>query len=538
VSELFPDPRGDAVAVQQAAGKLELLAGDGGLSQLGRGFAAEGTAMAAVWTSPAAAAQAQTQVSRLAGYSRDYAERLAIAARVLKSYAQRLAGAKHAAFQLRLRAERAELDARQEAARHPDRPGLFAELYGPALRQLQQEYQEAMSQLDAAARTCAAGLEGAIPGFRPGMGPGAAAAAATAAVSGPAAFTRADRLISLGGRGPDGLHPPDPANDPRNTAAWWKQLSAEEQAKVVAAQHREVGALNGLPAAARSRANELGLAEDLASHDPAVRRNAEMVRAQLARVRDQGVPAQLLVWDPAAFGGDGRAAISYGDADTAHNLMVSVPGITSTVGTMDGRITDAQHLYDEVRAQAPGQSAAVVAWMGYNAPSGSALNTGYETLGSTDAVQGARLLTDDVNGLRAARGDDQPKLTLIGHSYGSVAVGVATSTDRLAADDVVLLGSPGTTMPRAVDLTPGPAHVWVGANSHDPVSYTNYWVTDPTDIHYGGTRFDAEGPNTGTLYHTGYYDAGSPSLRNIARVGVGDYAGIERVPGRNYWPAR
>jgi hypothetical protein len=376
------------------------------------------------------------------------------------------------------------------------------------------------------------------------MKPDAAAAAATAAVAGRPAASHADRLIEHGGRGSNGLQPPAAGNDPKLTAAWWKELTDEERAKLIASAHREIGNLGGLPAAVRSQANELGLAEDLSSMNPAVRTNAERTKAALDLARQQldpttrqPVTAHLLVWEPDRFNGDGRAAVAYGDVDTAKNVMVSVPGIRTSVDSMDIRVRDAHNLYDEARKEPGAASAAVVAWMGYNAPSGGMLgpiDTAHETLGSSDAVEGARLLTDDVHGFQAARGDTPaPHLTMIGHSYGSVTVGMATANQGLQADDIVLLGSPGTNVPRANDLTAGPGHVWVGSHSLDPVSYTGYWVTDPSRAGYGGARFDVEGPNSDkVLHHTGYYDAQSESLRNLGRIGAGDYGAVKRVDQR------
>ena len=534
---LLPVPKGDPVALHHAGGKLRMLAGDGGLSRMSGAFRAEGQGMAGSWQSPTAAAEATAQVSRLAGNSADYAERLGVAAQVLRGYAERLEGAQAGARSLQYRAARAQQEAIAEANRVGS-PGAVRELLTPVLNQLRQEYEGMIAGLDQAAKTCAIGLENAVPGYQPGMKPGTAATAAKAAVAKRISFTRNDRLIQHGGRGSDGLTPPAAGNDPKLTAAWWKELTEEERAKLIASRHREVGNLNGLPAAARSHANELSLAEDLSSNDPAVRNNAEKTKVQLDRVRQQldpntrqPVTAQLLVWEPARFGGDGRAAISYGDVDTAQNVMVSVPGITTTVDNIGGQVDNAHNLYGEVRKQAPGQTAAVVAWQGYDAPSGIPLP--YETATSSHAIEGARLLTDDVNGLKAARGDGaQPHLTLIGHSYGSVATGMATA-NGLQANDIVLLGSPGTNVPDANHLSAGPAHVWVGANSLDPVSRTGWWVTDPASADYRAIRFNAEGPNNGgILWHTSYYNAGSPSLQNIARGSAGDYAGVQRVPHR------
>jgi hypothetical protein len=535
---VLPVPKGDPVGLEQAVNRLRSLAGDGGLAKLGKGFQAEGSQLAGNWKSPEAAAAAQAQVSRLASNSTDFADRIAIAAQALRDFAERLAAAQAGARTLQNQAARTEIMARDEASKRGD-PQAFRQLFEPVLNQLIQQHRTMTGELDQAAKSCAMALENAIPGYQSWMKPDAAAKAATAAVAARPAPTHADKLIENGGRGSDGLQPPAAGNDPKLTAAWWQNLTVEEKAKLLAGAYRQLGNSGGIPAAVRSQANERALTEDLTSQDPAVRNNAVKTRAALDLARQQldpnthqPVTAHLLVWDPAAFGGDGRAAIGYGDIDTAHNVMVSVPGITSSVDTMDARVRDASNLYNEIRKAPGADSAAVVAWMGYNAPSGGSIVQ--ETATSTDAIEGSHLLANDVTGFQAGRVDvPPPHLTVIGHSYGSVAVGMATSSAGLTANDIVLLGSPGPNVATANDLTAGGGHVWVGSNQYDPVSHLGYWVTDPASTSFGGTRFDVQGPNSDpVLHHTGYYDANSESLRNIARVGAGDYRSVTRIPGR------
>ena len=60
-------------------------------------------------------------------------------------------------------------------------------------------------------------------------------------------------------------------------------------------------------------------------------------------------------------------AVSYGDPDTADNTAVIVPGITNDGTTIPGNAKDAYTLYQQ--AIRNGESAATIAWMGYDAPS-------------------------------------------------------------------------------------------------------------------------------------------------------------------------
>ncbi|MFD0393539.1 alpha/beta hydrolase [Streptomyces nogalater] len=76
-------------------------------------------------------------------------------------------------------------------------------------------------------------------------------------------------------------------------------------------------------------------------------------------------------------------------------------------------------------------------------------------------------------GLAATNDHKDPHLVAIGHSYGSRLVGAATQEPGgiPGADDIILLGSPGTGVDRAEELGVGKDHVFVGAAENDPVSH-------------------------------------------------------------------
>jgi uncharacterized protein YukE len=148
-----------------------------------------------------------------------------------------------------------------------------------------------------------------------------------------------------------------------------------------------------------------------------------------------------------------------------------------------------------------------------------------------------------VDGIRSSRGDDQPHLTVIGHSYGSLTTGIAAARDHLAADDIVLLGSPGTSVPHAGDLGVGDKHVWIGSASEDPVSQivprVGVFSADPALGSFGGTRFRAENPGIVGIDtvdplndHLHYYDPRSESLYNISQVVTSRYDHVITAPRR------
>jgi cell division septum initiation protein DivIVA len=320
---------------------------------------------------------------------------------------------------------------------------------------------------------------------------------------------------------------------------WWAALTSDERDRAVMAWPAELGALDGLPAAVRSTANERRLDRDVAalqrqqSLTPEQLRwlaNCLVVRQQLAQARAAGEAAQLLVFDPTAFGYEGRAAIAVGDVDTADNVAFLVPGLGSDVLDTTASLTrTALRVETEAHRVAPAETTATVAWVGYDAPS---LAGGI----FDDAAQdGAELLADDVLAVQASR-QLAPHLTVVAHSYGSTTAGVALRETQTGADDLVLVGSPGAGVEHAADLNVPAGHVFVGASSRDPVSYVDRFGADPSDESFGAVRFEAEA--VGRSWHLSfgdhgrYFDPHSESLANIAHVVTGDYAGVVPAPYR------
>src|SRR6185312_11853149 len=141
------------------------------------------------------------------------------------------------------------------------------------------------------------------------------------------------------------------------------------------------------------------------------------------------------------------------------------------------------------------------------------------------------------------RGDSH--VTVIGHSYGSTTVADAAAGSGMHADDVVLIGCPGTDLAHsAADFhLPEGGHVYVGAASTDPITHlggatpqihipgTGVTVAlgdDPAVDGYGSTRFKAEVAGTYPWEdHSHYYDRGSESLFSIAGIASGHGDALE-----------
>lgn len=305
----------------------------------------------------------------------------------------------------------------------------------------------------------------------------------------------------------------------------------------------------GVPARVRDRVNREVLAGDINRVENATEAisAADMIRYRNAlRVRDglrvdssdygrAPYPVLLLTYDPAAFGGRGRAAIAIGDPDTADNTTVLVPGAHSSV--RDGYLSqpDGVNVYREAVRADPARSNSVIMWMGYRAP-----DSLFDPLVAQpySARSGGSLLAADVNALRAAH-SGASHITVIGHSYGSTTVADAAAGFGMRADDVVLVGSPGTDLARSANdfHLPAGGHVYVGAASSDPVTgfagqpqlpvpgtgATVGLGHDPADDGYGSTRFKAETPGLPSPMagHSSYFKPDTESLFSIGDIASG-----------------
>lgn len=377
-------------------------------------------------------------------------------------------------------------------------------------------------------------------------------------------------------------------DDPERANRWWRSLSPAERAALLLHSPDLVGRTDGLPADARDDANRTALdrdldhlhglqerGEELTEDQEQLLRNATKAREALLLGADRRDPVtgeridtNLLLYVPDAFGGDGAVAVAYGDPDTADNTAVVVPGLTNDGTSIVGQGEDALNLY--LSARQNGESVAAIAWMGYDAPSmtgDNVLEAGLD-FGSVTMEQlaedGGHLLSDFVDGLRASDTGDRSHLTVIGHSYGSTTAAHA-ATDGLAADKLVLVGSPGAggDSDHVSDLNMPEGSVYVGSAENDPVtwlgrindgqvSFNNPVVLgrevplfdrldgagmgqDPAQESFGAKRFavdDGTELHLENFYadgfmgnHVSYLDAGTESLSNIGTIVQGDLDG-------------
>lgn len=363
---------------------------------------------------------------------------------------------------------------------------------------------------------------------------------------------------------------------PADNRKWWDGLTQEQREEYQTLFPAEIGALDGIPSAVRDSANRTVLDETRAQvqHDldqlgpeppktivtaAGVVRNPEWtfwdarggsrLKGQLtgmqaieARFDQTGVddlpPAYLLGFD---LKGNGHVILANGNPDTADNTAVYVPGTTSRLEGAHGDISRMTRVWKEAHAMSAGQSTSTITWIGYDAPQ----NIVTDSPRSGYAYHAAPTLNTFMDGLQTAQGGpDASHTTLIGHSYGTTVIGAAAKEHHIAADDIVVAGSPGMLVGDAGDLGVGKDHVWSEAASSDPVPYigrdflggwkwgvdtyhgvpynAGYIQTIPSDESFGAHRMDVD-----TSGHSGYWTERSTSIKNQAAVVVGRYDKVQ-----------
>ncbi|MDB1087752.1 alpha/beta hydrolase [Streptomyces sp. ACA25] len=326
-----------------------------------------------------------------------------------------------------------------------------------------------------------------------------------------------------------------------------KQLLLAERFPLV------VGNLDGAPAEVRYAANRHALLRARAQERERMRdeRLSPAGQHEAGRrmhrfdslLRDD---RQILAFDPH---GRGRAAEVFGDLDLARRISVVVPGVDTDLLTFERTRLKyrapsgmAEALHEEQQATRTAGNTAVIAWADYTSPRGVGVAAATGDL----AKEGAERLADTVRGLPG-----ESTVALFCHSYGSVVCGLSAERLPGRVTDIAVSGSPGMRVSHAGELgtdarvwAARAGNDWVGDLPHLAVGPLGHGI-DPVHPSFGARRLGA-GPTGG---HAGYFVPGSDSLRNFARIGVGDldalrwdadmaYCAPEGPMGRSVWNTR
>ncbi|MEU2613615.1 alpha/beta hydrolase [Micromonospora sp. NPDC007271] len=482
------------------------------------------------WSGGAATA-ARGRIGGLRDALTDVLPALIEADQVLAEFAARLAAAKARLAAAVAHADAGGLLVERTGAVRPDparsHPG---DRLGPALTQVAAEVRGALALAGAADREAAARL-GTL---------------STAAASG---------WVSV----PPPGRPP-PGAGPVEVSRWWAGLTPAERRWLVGHEPTRVGRLDGVPVAARDQANRLllgGRREELLARrrrllTPLPPGPAELARvARLARVEaalrgldalggrltaSEPPRAYLLGLDPT---GDGRAVVALGNPDRAGAVLTYVPGTGTDLADAPGELGRAARVLGRCAALGPGEETAAVLWLDYDAP-----DVLPEATRSRQAEDAGPALHRFQEGLRASHEGPPARQTVLGHSYGSVVVGMAARDHGLSADALVFVGSPGVGVEHAGELRMPPGQVWASTAPDDVIRLARspeelarramltgtplgpaaaaldghelWFGRDPSDPGFGGRRFPS-----GRYGHSGYWEAGNPALDGMARIVLG-----------------
>jgi pimeloyl-ACP methyl ester carboxylesterase len=341
--------------------------------------------------------------------------------------------------------------------------------------------------------------------------------------------------------------------EPADRVAVFLGMTARDASWLAHHYPDEMGSLAGAPVGLRYVANQMLIRHEMELLDEQRTQLRDQWRGQIVtalisalseriaeyqRWLDEG--RQILVFDPR---GDGRVVEVFGDLDGAGRIAVVVPGTANDLGNFSEEDGGFRADASDLLAATSGTGIATIAWLGYDPP---------DSLGATmrnSANEGAAELQ---RFLAEIDPQEDRAITVIAHSYGSVLAGTAARLG-LEANDLVFVGSPGTTLASASDavLRPG-GRVWVALAERDPIalginpSELPPWWVPPVlwapwlgfDLLSNGAEELWHGPNpaseefgarrvatVGSTGHSDYFEAGS--LENLARIVEGLYSEVE-----------
>jgi hypothetical protein len=225
----------------------------------------------------------------------------------------------------------------------------------------------------------------------------------------------------------------------------------------------------------------------------------------------------------AGAAGRGEIVAVLGDIESANHVVILVPGMGADLDDFSAQIERAEAIRDNV---ARPDEVAVIAWLGYRAPSSDWIDGARQAASKQQAVEGAKRLAEFVRDLGL---DEEQRLSLIGHSYGSLVVGKALAAG-LHADNVIVAGSPGVGAGSlgALHLAEGTDFFALRAPGDVVSNFATGYGKDPADPGFGAMRMTVnEEGRPWVEGHGEYFLRGSRSVQNIAAAATDEQARCE-----------
>lgn len=345
---------------------------------------------------------------------------------------------------------------------------------------------------------------------------------------------------------------PAAGSKPGDVNAWWQGLNQDQKKQYTDLYSQQVGALDGVPAAARDYANRQVLPnliqqtqdqlDQLKANQPQFDSANPGQKDSESGVTDADVKYSndLVAWSgqvndttaklgglnaiqnvigpnqpfptsdvPALVGLPGgtppkfllgvdandlgHAIIASNNPDAANNVVTLVPGMNTRIDDLNVNwYTQRTDQLVGSATQAGGPSTSVISWLNYTTPQDPSWNG----LSSTPATNAAPGLIQFQQGLDVTHGSPDPLVTWLGHSYGTDVIGQAAlatpgGLGSLGVTNVIVAGSPGMNVARASDL--GVQNVWATEATNDVIQFSPPFVhsIDPTGPAFGANVFDA-----------------------------------------------
>ncbi|WP_234392773.1 MULTISPECIES: alpha/beta hydrolase [Actinomycetes] len=224
-----------------------------------------------------------------------------------------------------------------------------------------------------------------------------------------------------------------------------------------------------------------------------------------------------------------RAGEGPGSGQRGRRLRQTSPGDRLERPSRRGRGHPAQNPH----AGLGSPSTSVITWAGYDAP--QTLTDAASTSYADNAEHSLRAFQE---GIGAAH-QGPVNTTVIGHSYGTTAVGHTARDLGLPADNLVMVASPGVGVDHAnqlrLDAVPQDQvgqHIYSTKALTDPVpALTNLHSPqaepfdplgpDPATDYFGGQTFESD-PGHVAGAHSNYWVDRSPSLRAMGNIIAGN----------------
>ncbi|MDI6023936.1 alpha/beta hydrolase [Leucobacter sp. UT-8R-CII-1-4] len=377
----------------------------------------------------------------------------------------------------------------------------------------------------------------------------------------------------------DGSHFQNLSITPEEIASNWDTLEPEEQAILIAAVPGVIGNLPGLSGEVRNLVNRAQMTffrEHPQLLTPEQLRLAAglqniLNREDLQLRSGQGAdpPIQVLGLDLAVS--PPRAAVSYGNVDTAGNVTWLVPGMLNDASEgIKGMDEAGVNLFRTQGRVSGGNQNAVIAWLGYDTP-GDPLKWDFGVLASESAITGASRLVAEINGLDASRlhgGGELPTRNVAAHSYGTTVASIALKDVQYPVDTFVMIGSAGLDTAeikslgdlKVKEVSPGqsaiytthadgdhlaPAGAGASGRGQPNPNANGYGLQNFSPVYGGAISFSAEGDTSlqlkGTNGHSligsglepggagisasvgqGYLDSATESINSISKITTGN----------------